>query len=53
LKKVLTIAVKAMKDGEVLLPVRLKDADELRRFETAYRQLIYKIRERTLMNGTG
>jgi hypothetical protein len=45
LKKVLTVAVKVMKNGEVFLPVRLKNMDELRRFETASRQLIYRLRK--------
>jgi hypothetical protein len=34
-----------MKTGGVLLPVRLKDMDELRRFETASKYLIYRLRK--------
>jgi len=44
-KKVICVAGKAMEEGEVMFPVRLRDMDEARRFEQASGQLINRLRK--------
>ena len=46
LRKVINIADEAMQQGEVILPVRLRNMEEARRFERASRRLIDKLRKR-------
>ena len=44
-KKIILLAGKAMQEGEVILPVRFYDLDELRRCERAINRLIKNMRE--------
>ena len=44
-RKLIRIAGKAMEDGEVILPVRLRNMDEAQRFERASGQLIANLRK--------
>jgi len=45
-KKIILIAGEAMQEGEVILPVRLYDIDELRSFERAAKRLRDEMREK-------
>jgi len=45
-KKIILMAGKAMQQGEVILPVRLYDMDELRRCERAVNRLVNEMREK-------
>ena len=46
-KKIIHIAGKALQEGEVMLPVRLYDMEELRRFERAVERLKHEMRAET------
>ncbi|MDR0504091.1 MAG: hypothetical protein LBH16_12320 [Treponema sp.] len=46
-KKIILIAGKAMEENEVVLPVRLYDMDELKRFERAANKIKKEMREET------
>jgi hypothetical protein len=46
-KKVISIAGKAMEEGEIITLVRLRDRDEALRYEQASRRLIEKLRKNT------
>ena len=45
-KKVIHVACKALEEGEVILPVRLQNRREARRFEPIVERMIQKMRER-------
>jgi hypothetical protein len=44
-RKIVRIAGKAMEDGDILLPVRLRDMSEVVRYERASRKLISRLRK--------
>jgi hypothetical protein len=44
-RKIISIAGKAMEEGELILPVRLRDAHEMSRYEASSRKLIERLRK--------